>query len=158
MFFFFFWVKAKILIDPIIKRSRALALCLIYLHFFWLRSTASSFRVTGHFETSAPNDPPNNIEHQKVNGTLYTRYNYPRLPNSVLLFREPFLSYKPFETSAQNDRKMTWTLKNQRYPIYMVQLPTTPKFQSVSLYSQPFDRHRPLWDKCTEWLQNDLKH
>ena len=33
-----------------------------------------------------------------------------------------------------------------------------PKFQSISLYGQPFSSNRPLWDNCTEWPQHDLEH
>ncbi len=31
------------------------------------------------------------------------------------------------------------------------------KFYTVSLCDQPFSRHRPFWDKCTEWPQIDLE-
>ncbi len=39
-----------------------------------------------------------------------------------------------FETSAPNDLKWPWTLKGQRYPMYvmLVPVPLSPKFQSVS--------------------------
>ncbi len=40
-------------------------------NFNLLHSKVSRFRVTGHFETSAMNDPKNYIEHHKVQATTY---------------------------------------------------------------------------------------
>ncbi len=34
----------------------------------------------------------------------------------------------------------------------------SPKFWPVSLYDQPFSRHKLYWDKCIEWSPNDLGH
>ncbi len=39
-----------------------------------------------------------------------------------------------------------------------VLISTSPKFRSIPPYDQPISRYRQLWDKCTEWPQNDLEH
>ena len=52
--------------------------------------------------------------------------------------------------------KWPWRLNGQQCPMYMLQLPSSPHFQSVSLYVQPFSSHRPLWVKCTEWPKMTL--
>ncbi len=59
-----------------------------------------------------------------------------------------------FERSAQMSPKWLWTLKGQRYPICISQLPETPN----SLYSHPVLTYMPFWDKYTEWLQNGLEY
>ena len=52
-----------------------------------------------------------------------------------------------------------WSLNYQRYPEYTKYLPMKPKFPSVSLYVQPFARHKIVSNrKCTGWLQIDLGH
>ena len=48
-----------------------------------------------------------------------------------------------------------WTLKDQRYPIYIVE--PSPNLHPISLYSQPFSSYMTFWDKCTEWHQNDFE-
>ncbi len=53
-----------------------------------------------------------------------------------------------FETSALNDLKKSLNTKGSK--VHITQLPPSPKFQSVSLYSWPFSSCRPFWDKCTE--------
>ena len=83
----------------------------------------------------------------------------PPPPSRISLRFAPWSSV--FELQAilrqllQMTPKWNWTLKCQRYPIYMLQLHQTPKFQSVLLCGQRFSRSRPFWDKCTEWSQND---
>ncbi len=42
--------------------------------------------------------------------------------------------------------------------MFILQLPPSHKFRSVSIYAQTFSRCRPLWDKCTEWPQDNLEH
>ena len=32
------------------------------------------------------------------------------------------------------------------------------KFQSISLYGQPFSSNSPFQDNCTKWLQNGIEH
>ncbi len=73
-----------------------------------VHSTDSRFGVTGHFETSAPNVPPNDLEHHDPKGTPYMFYYNYRIPNS-----NPFCSTANrfrvtghFETSDPNDPKM----------------------------------------------------
>ncbi len=59
------------------------------------RPTTSRFQVTGHFETSAPNDE-NDFEHYKVKGTPHMCYNCSRVSNFT-----PFCSTtRRFEDTA----------------------------------------------------------
>ncbi len=53
--------------------------------------------------------------------------------------------------------KWHWTVNDQRYPIYILELPTTPKFHAVSLYGQLFLSYRPFSDRCTDWARNPLE-
>ncbi len=94
-------------------------------HFVW--SKVSRFWVTCHFETSAPNDPKmilntkrSNVPHIHTTAAKF---------QSVLRYGELFSSYRTF--LRQVHRKTTQrprTLKGQRYPIYMLQLPRVPDF------------------------------
>ncbi len=43
--------------------------------------------------------------------------------------------------------KWPWTLQGQRYTTYVLLVSPSPKFWSVSLYDQPFSRHRSFWGK-----------
>ena len=46
-----------------------------------------------------------------------------------------------------------------KYPVYAEYSSLMPKFNSVSLYDQPFSRCNIVDNrKCTQWPQNDLKH
>ncbi len=54
--------------------------------------------------------------------------------------------------------KWPQTLQGQVYPIYVLPVYTSPKFDSVSLYDEPFSKYRPFWEKCTDYPQNDLEH
>ncbi len=40
--------------------------------------------------------------------------------------------------------KWHWILQGQMYPIYVLLVPTSPKFHCVALYNQPFSRYKPL--------------
>ncbi len=67
--------------------------------------------------------------------------------------------------------KWPWTLKDQRYPIHILQrhVPTTlnfhsvpllrwtPNFHSVALLGWPFSSYMPFWDKCTEIMTLNTK-
>ncbi len=98
-----------------------------------------------HFETSAPSDP-NDLQHWKVKGTSD---NTIATPESHISIRFA-LWLTPFEIRA---------ILRQVNSIYILQLPSNPKFHSFLLYGQPFMSYMPFWDKCTEWPQkNELEH
>ena len=71
------------------------------------RSTTSSFRDTGHFETSALNDPKLTLNPARWNYPIYV-YLVSLIPkfHPASLFGQPFSRYSHFETSAPNDLKM----------------------------------------------------
>ncbi len=78
--------------------------------------------------------------------TLYTHTLYTHVTStqtrkfqSFSLYGHPSSSYIPFwDKCTQWPPKWRWTLIGQRYPIYMLQLPPSPKIRSVLLYGQPF--------------------
>ena len=51
-----------------------------------------------------------------------------------------------FETSVLNDLKMTLNTSRSKVPIYVLLMPLTPKFQSASVFGQPFPSYRSLWE------------
>ena len=51
--------------------------------------------------------------------------------------------------------KWLWTLKGHWYPVYVLHLPSSRKFHSISLHGYPFSNYRQFWDKCTEWTHNN---
>ncbi len=53
--------------------------------------------------------------------------------------------------------KWTCTVKSQRYPTYIQQLPPSSKFHSVSLYPKVFSSYMPFRERCIEWPENDMK-
>ncbi len=80
-------------------------------------STTIRFRDTGHFETSAPNDPKMTLDP--------TRSNIPHVcttsvPNPyfqfVSLCNRPFCSYKPLQTTAPNDSQITLNTTRPKVP------------------------------------------
>ncbi len=104
--------------------------------------------------------PQNDLEHCKLKRTTYVCVT--SVLDSQILIR---FALRPavFEIQAslgqvhQMTPKWHWTLQGQRYPIYVLLLSTSSKVHSISLYGQPFWRYRQLWEKCTEWPQNDLE-
>ena len=87
-------------------------------------------------------------------------YQYPRVPNFTP-FRyttSHFSVTGHFEKSAPNDPKWPWTLEHYQLKCtpYVLLVSLIPKFHYVLLYSQPL-RYRVVWDKCTEWPQNNLE-
>ncbi len=54
--------------------------------------------------------------------------------------------------------KWACTLKDQKYPIYKLQLSASHKFHLIFLYGQSFLHYSPFWDKCTRWPPNDREH
>ena len=114
------------------------------------------FWVTGHFETSAVNDPKmtlntkrSNIPHMHITTVAESQI-------SIRFTLRPAI----FELQAilrQVHRwppKVTLNTKRSKLP----HIPMSPKFQSILLYGKPFLSYRPFWDKCTKWPQNYLKH
>ncbi len=81
------------------------------------------------------------------------------LKSQILLLFALWLAVFELQAILRHMRQMTpWTLKGQRYPIYMLQLPLSSKFQSISLYAGLFVSYNPVWDKWAERAQNDLEH
>ncbi len=89
----------------------------------------SRFRITGHFEISARDDP-------KVARNT-KRWKVPHLPVTTTPESQISLSFViagrfwfkgHFETSAPNDPQMTSITKRWKVPIYMLQPLPTPKF------------------------------
>ncbi len=126
------------------------------------------FRVTGHFETRAPNDPQMtlNAKRSKVPHT-HTK----NTPESQISFRFPVQPVIfELQTILRRVHPITpkWpeTLKGQRWPIYMLQLCKIFKFHFVLIcYRQPFSTYRPFWDKCTDdpklkcpWTMKDQRY
>ena len=54
--------------------------------------------------------------------------------------------------------KWHWTIQDQMYPIYVLVVYSSIKFQSFSFYDLPFLSYRQYWDNSTEWPQNYLEH
>ncbi len=70
----------------------------------------------------------------------------PKCQISILLALQPVI-FELQAISRQIHRmtpKWPWILNGQRYSIYMLQLPLSPKFQSDLLYDQLFSRYRPF--------------
>ena len=106
------------------------------------------FWVNGHFKTSAPNKPQiTNTIRSKIPHICFISVSGPKF-QSTLLYSLPLskhwrfwarcLNYRPFW-----DKRTEWSqidLEHQRHPIYMLQLPQTPKFRSFSPYGQLFSK------------------
>ncbi len=93
------------------------------------------FRVTGHVETSVPNAPKMTLSTKRSKIPHVHVCNRQRVPNFALRsVATRFQVTGHFETSASNDHKLTLNTKGQRYLIYMLQLPPSPKFHSLLLY------------------------
>ncbi len=79
-------------------------------NFTLFHSTARSFRVTGHFEISALNDPKmtlntkrSEVPHIHVTTTWSQKF------HSILLYGQPFPSYRPFWDKCIEWPEMTFT-------------------------------------------------
>ncbi len=110
--------------------------------------------LTSNFETCAPNEPQ-----MTVDTTMWKVHQMYPTPSS-----ESQISTR-FRKSAGNDprndlncnmhgvtSKWPWTQWCQRYPLYVVSVPLSSKFQTVL----PFSSYRPFRHKCTEWPQMTL--
>ncbi len=102
-----------------------------------LRSTASHFRVTGRFETSASNDPKMTLNTDRSKSAPYTCCNYQRVINVTPVRSIPnsFPVTSHSESVHQMTSKWRWTINVQRYHIYMLQLSASPGFHCFSLYT-----------------------
>ncbi len=119
------------------------------------------FLVTGHFETGKSNDRKIALNTKRWNVSHI--YNVTIITGSqispVSLSAASHFQVKTiWDKSTEWPSKWHWRIKGQRCPVYMLQLPPSPKFHPVSLYSQLFSSYRSFWDKCTKWPQNDLEH
>ena len=43
-----------------------------------------------------------------------------------------------------------------RWPVYVLPVPMSPNFHTISLYDQLFSSYSPFWDKST--TPNDIEH
>ena len=113
----------------------------------------AAFLVTGHFETSALNNPKMtlNFTSSNIPNACATAYQCHRIPN-----------FTPFCSTAILRKVHLW-LQNDLKPDkvkctpYVLLVFVIPNFHCVLLYDQQFSRYRLFWDKCTEWPQNDLE-
>ncbi len=110
----------------------------------------SPFRVTGHFETSEPSDPPpkkNEIETKRLNVLHIYITTAPPPPStkfqSVLLYRQPFSSYTPYRDKftkwTQNDNVKLNT-KRSKVPHMHIATTSEPRFchSFFFVYDQSF--------------------
>ncbi len=102
--------------------------------------TASRFRVTGQFETSALNDPKTtlNTKTSKVPHIHLTTTPTPKF-HSISLHGQPILSYRPHWDNAPNDPKMALNTKRSKVP--HIHSRTTPDSQ-FSLFRSTASRFR----------------
>ena len=84
-----------------------------------------------------------------------TQYPPPPAQISTLPYGQLFPD-KAILTQAYQMNPKWPTRKGQRYPIYILKLWPSPKFQSVSLCRQLFSCYRQIWDTCIKWPQSDL--
>ncbi len=112
--------------------------CYWYTHIYWvpcfgsLHSTTSRFRVTSHFETSAPNDSKNDIGHYKVTDVPYMCYLHREMKISVPFILRPIL----FELGPFSEKCSEWpqmTLNTTRSKISHVCVASLPESKQFSL-------------------------
>ncbi len=99
-------------------------------------STASHFQVTGHFDTSAPNDPKMTLNTKRSKEPLIHVPSTPEPKISIhfALQSAVFQVQAILRNAQQMTSKWPWTLQGQRYPIYLIQVSPSPKFHSIALY------------------------
>ncbi len=121
-------------------------------------STANCFRVAGHLETSALNDPKITLNTERSKVPLYTCYNYYRIPNfspchsMAMLFRV----IDHFETSAPNDPNITSKIKRSKVPPYTC-CNSVPRVPNFSPFHSTGTRIR-VTCHFTQVQQNDIEH
>ncbi len=127
------------------------------LTFTSFRSTASRFRVTVSFGTSAPNDLILTLKtkRSKVTHILVTINPESQISLHFALRYCHFLVTGNFKASAANDPQITLSTKRLKVPL--VHVTSTPESQISLRFTLP-PSVEPCWDKCTEWPQNDLEH
>ncbi len=119
----------------------------------------SRFRVTGHFEKSAQNDPKMTLN---PTSSIVPHIFITTVPESQIslrfALRPAFFNIQAILRQVhQMTPKWPWILQGHRYPIYVLLVSMSPKFHFVSLYDEPFSSYRPFWEKRTKWPQNDLE-
>ena len=111
-----------------------------------IHSTASRVRVTGHFQTSAPN------HHKRTLNTKWSKVpnieitTTPRAPNFTYFISTAsrFQVTVHIETNALNDPKMAWNTKGQRYSIYITPTPDSKFSLSFTPWTTLFELHTIL--------------
>ena len=100
----------------------------------------SCFHVSGNFETSALNDPKMTLNTTRSKICLIYALPVFRVLNFSLLHStgNRFEITVSLRKSALSNPKGPATQKGQRYLIYVILVPLVQKFQSFSLYDQPF--------------------
>ena len=125
-------------------------------------SMASHFSVTHHFEIGGPNDPKMTLKtkRSKVLHIHVTITPKSQISLRVALWPAVFTLQAIFKQVHQITPKWPLTLKGQRYPIYMLQLPLLPNCSLFCCTAGCFQvkGYRPFWDKCTELTQNGIEH
>ena len=111
----------------------------------------SRFRVAGHFEIRAPNDP--NIEPYKVKGTLYMCYWSPRVTNFSSFPLRPTVSELQAILREVHRMSLKLILNTIRSEVLHIRVTNVPDSQISPdfLYDQPCSRCKIVdnW-KCTE--------
>ncbi len=136
------------------------------------------FWLTGHFETSASDDPKRNLNTTtpqrysiyvlqmlmspkfKSVPQIYVCYGLPESQLSVSFPLRPPVSelHAILRQVYRITPKWPWTLHGQRYPIYVLEIYRCLKFHPIFLCDQPFLRYKIVdnW-KCTKLPQNGLE-
>ncbi len=132
-----------------------------YMHYYhpWVpnfspfRSSTSRFWLIEHFETSSPNYSKMtfNTTRSKVPHTCITS-----VPDSQISVRfalqSAFVDLDILRQVHPMTPKWPWTLQGQRYPMHVLFVSLSPKFQSIWLCDQLFfELQAILRYKCTEW-------
>ena len=99
------------------------------------RSMTTTFPDTGHFETSAPNDPKLTLNHTTSHHPLYFYNNCPQVSNFTpfrsTTSRNAFGNTGHVETCSPNDLKMTLNTTRSKVQHICVTSVPSPKFWSV---------------------------
>ncbi len=118
------------------------------------RSTASRFRVAGHFETSAPNGCKVTLNTTRSKVPLICAIGVHESQISVLFLLRPAV-FEWHDMASQVYPKMALNTKGDRHIIYALLVSSSPKFQFLSFFDQPLWSYNSFWDKCTKWPHNN---
>ncbi len=132
-------------------------------HFTPFCSTTKRFRGTGHFKTSAANDPKMTSNHtgSPVPHICVTGVDQSQILLSFAQRPVIFLDIGYFEKKkcTKRSNKWSWSLQGQRYLIYVLLVSPSLKFHPIFHWDQAFSRYKVVNKrKCTKWPQNDLEH